>query len=293
MLGCVIPVIQLKGLWKREKLLEQQLYAGPQRCLKLPQNPNLVSYYHRIIEQDPSFKVQLVPWKQPLRVLHHHQVTRTPPHLDGAVQRRLVLLLELRPDVLQVQLRPGHHDSGQSRLVGSAALTTTRAHLYFYKMATIALEGPGELLAAYSPSCFYAGVLQSRQEHCSHTWLETGSRGGIKLQIFPFCLCPSDISRILGLTDGEQQRLQLPRHLTLDALLQGFPTNAGVFHKRCPCRENVGQSRSTRATVCSGWPTLFELWDAPFAEDVDEFHFIGAPFLLPGIIKGLPGKKNF
>lgn len=53
------------------------------------------------------------------------------PHLDGAVQRGLVQLLELRPDVLQVELRPSHHDSGQSGLVGSAALTTTRARLCF------------------------------------------------------------------------------------------------------------------------------------------------------------------
>lgn len=37
---------------------------------------------------------------------------------------------------------------------------------------------------------------------------------------------------------------------------------------------------------------LFELGDAPFAEDVDAFQFIRAPFLLPGFIKGLGGKAN-
>lgn len=148
----------VKGIVKKRKAIGAAALRWTSEMFETPQNPNLVSYYHRIIEQDPSFKVQLVPWKQPLRVLHHHQVTLTPPHLDGAVQRRLVLLLELRPDVLQVQLRPGHHDSGQSRLVGSAALTTTRAHLYLYKMATIALEGPGELLT----SCIFTFMLLCR-----------------------------------------------------------------------------------------------------------------------------------
>lgn len=86
---------------------------------------------HRIIQKAPSLKLWLVPWKQQLRALPHRQVSQTLAHLDGAVQRGLVQLLELHPDVLQVELRPNHHDSGQSRLIGSAALTTTHARLYF------------------------------------------------------------------------------------------------------------------------------------------------------------------
>lgn len=115
--------------------MEQQLYAEPQRCLKRPKSKYsfILSMCYRIIQQAPSFKLWLVLWKQQLRVLHHHhhQVNQTLPHLDGAVQRGIIQLLELRPDVLQVELRPSHHDSGQSRLISSAALTTTRACLYF------------------------------------------------------------------------------------------------------------------------------------------------------------------
>lgn len=47
------------------------------------------------------------------------------------MQRGLVQLLELCSDVQQVELRTTHHDSGQSRLVGSAALTTPHAHINF------------------------------------------------------------------------------------------------------------------------------------------------------------------
>lgn len=134
---------------EREKLVEQQLHAEPQRG------------FSRITRRVPSSKLGLVAWKQQLCAVLHQQVHQTPPHLDGAVQRGLVQLLELRPDVLQVQLRPSHHDSGQSRLVGSAALTTTRARLYFAVDA--------ETSYSHSPSCFYAGLLQSRRGRCSHT----------------------------------------------------------------------------------------------------------------------------
>lgn len=129
----MVIVFRGKGLQtEREKLVEQQLYAEPQRCLKRPKSKSsfILSTCHRIIQQAPSFKLWLVLWKQQLRVLHHHQVNQTLSHLDGAVQRGIVQLLELRPDVLQVELRPSHHDSGQSRLISSAALTTTRARLY-------------------------------------------------------------------------------------------------------------------------------------------------------------------
>lgn len=56
--------------------------------------------------------------------------------------------------------------------------------------------------------------------------------------------------------------------------------------------KSPGQSRAARAAVRPAPPTLLELSDAPFAEDVDELGLIRAPFLLPGIVEGLRGGKR-
>lgn len=80
------------------------------------------------VSQDPPYKL----WSEPSKWRHRVMgLFQRPPHLDGGVQRGLVKLLELRSDVQQVNLRPTHHDSGQSRLVSSAALKTSRARFNF------------------------------------------------------------------------------------------------------------------------------------------------------------------
>lgn len=59
------------------------------------------------------------------------------PHLDGRVQRVLVEFLELSSDVQQIDLRATHHDSVQSRLICSTALTTSlavRTHTFIFKL---------------------------------------------------------------------------------------------------------------------------------------------------------------
>lgn len=56
-----------------------------------------------------------------------HIVSEMVPHLDGGVQRVLVDFLELGSDVQQIDLGPTHHDSVQSRLVGSTTLATRLA----------------------------------------------------------------------------------------------------------------------------------------------------------------------
>lgn len=63
-----------------------------------------------------------------------HIVSEMVPHLDGGVQRVLVDFLELGSDVQQIDLGPTHHDSVQSRLVGSTTLAiTVKTHtLNFY-----------------------------------------------------------------------------------------------------------------------------------------------------------------
>lgn len=80
------------------------------------------------VSQDLPTKLWLEPRKWQHRVIRLFQ---RPSYLDGGVQRGLVKLLELRSDVQQVNLRPTHHDSGQSRLVSSAALKTSCAHFNF------------------------------------------------------------------------------------------------------------------------------------------------------------------
>ena len=52
----------------------------------------------------------------------HRSRVRTGPYLDGAVERRSILLLEAGSDVQHVHLAPRHHDPHQGSVISSGAL---------------------------------------------------------------------------------------------------------------------------------------------------------------------------